>query len=78
MLCQTAEDEGVQLAGEAGASHSLLPDNAPSGDTGELGGRGELPPPLTPCQPGSKHTRGEADEEKWDEAGNGCGWEEGS
>lgn len=37
MLCQTAEDEGAQLAGEAGVSHSLLPDNAPSGDRGELG-----------------------------------------
>lgn len=40
MLCQTAEDEGEQLAGEAGVSHSLLPDNAPSGDRGELGGGG--------------------------------------
>lgn len=38
---------------------------------------GGLLPSLTPCQPGSKHTRGEADEEKWDEAGNGCGWGEG-
>lgn len=44
---------------------------------GSLGG-GELLPSLTPCQPGSKHTRGEADGEKWDEAGNGCGWGEGS
>lgn len=39
-------------------------------------GRGLLPS-LTPCQPGSKHTRGEADGEKWDEAGNGCGWGQG-
>lgn len=44
MLCQTAENEGVELAGEAGVSHSLPPDNAPSGT-------GELLPPLTPCQP---------------------------
>lgn len=44
MLCQTAENEGVELAGEAGVSHSLPPDNAPSG-------MGVLLPPLTPCQP---------------------------
>lgn len=36
MLCQTVEDEGEELAGEAGVSHSLLPDNAPSGDRGKL------------------------------------------
>lgn len=36
MLCQTAEDEGEELAGEAGVSYSLLADNAPSGDRGKL------------------------------------------
>lgn len=50
MLCQMAENEGVELAGEAGVFHSLLPDNAPSGV-------GELLPPLTPCQPGNKHSQ---------------------
>lgn len=32
-----------------------------------------LPLPLTPCQSRSKHTCGEADEEKWDEARIGVG-----
>lgn len=50
MLCQMAENKRVELAGEAGVFHSLLPDNAPSGV-------GELLPPLTPCQTGNKHSQ---------------------
>lgn len=58
MLCQTAEDEGAQLAGEAGVSHSLLPDNAPSGDRGELGG-GEAAAVADSLPAGEQtHTRG--------------------
>lgn len=34
MLCQMAENEGVEFAGEAGVFHSLLSDNAPSGAGG--------------------------------------------
>lgn len=50
MLCQMAENEGVELAGEAGVFPSLLPDNAPSGAW-------ELLPP-TPCQPGEQTLAG--------------------
>lgn len=49
MLCQMAENEGVEFAREAGVFPSLLPDNAPSG-AGEL-------LPQTPCQPGNKHSQ---------------------
>lgn len=64
MLCQMAENEGVELAGEAGVFPSLLPDNAPSG-------AGELLPP-TPCQSGEQ-TLAERLTGK-----NGVGWELGN
>lgn len=63
MLCQTAENEGVELGREAGVFPSLLPDYAPSG-AGEL-------LPSTPCQPGNEHA--------WTPTGNdGRGWELGN
>lgn len=49
MLCQMAENEGVEFSGEAGVFPSLLPDNAPSGAWELL--------PLTPCQSGNKHVQ---------------------
>lgn len=49
MLCQTAENEGVEFSGEAGVFPSLLPDNAPSGAWEPL--------PPTPCQSGNKHAQ---------------------
>lgn len=65
MLCQMAENEGVEFAGEAGVFPSLLPDNAPSGDGKRL--------PSTPCQPRETNTRRGADREKWDGTGIGDG-----
>lgn len=63
MLCQMAENEGVEFAGEAGVFPSLLPDNAPSG-AGKL-------LPSTPCQPRGTNTHRVADREKWDGIGIG-------
>lgn len=63
MLCQTAENEGVEFDGEAGVFPSLLPDNAPSGAGERL--------PSTPCQPGNKHTQRLTGK-------NGMGWELGN
>lgn len=57
MLCQVAENEGVELAGEAGVFPSLLPDNAPSG-VGKAAAIDSLP------TVGGTNTRREADGEK--------------
>lgn len=62
MLCQMAENEGVEFAGEAGVFPSLLPDNTPSGV-------GELLPRL-PANWGT-NTRREDDRKKWDGMGIG-------
>lgn len=65
MLCQMAENEGVEFVGEAGVFPSLLPDNAPSG-------AGELLPAChrLPANWGT-NTRREADREKWGGMGIG-------
>lgn len=65
MLCQMAENERVELAGEAGVFPSLLPDNAPSGTGDSCRHR-------LPANWGEQTLAVEADREKWDGAGD---WE---
>lgn len=65
MSCQMAENKRVELAGGAGAFHSLRPDNAPSG-VGELLASPDSPP--TGEQTLTERLTGK----------NGMGWEFGN